>query len=144
MALRLKLNPEDAYEVLSRPDIFETISEDGVTDVPMPDSVAYLCGYAPELVGCFIIRPLNRICMDVHVQVFPEHRKAWAEEFGRAVIEWTWENTSAQKMVAQIPCIYPNVKDFALKMGFNVEGKNKHSWRKNGEVHDQWYLGVVK
>lgn len=130
--------------MLIHPKVFDTISEDGVRDLPENVGAGYLCGYVPELIGCFIIHPQNRICMDVHVQVLPEHRKRWAREFGKAVIEWTWENTSAQKLVAQIPFLYPNVMEFAREMGFEVEGVNTQSFRKKGKIWDQWYMGLNK
>ncbi len=138
------MNADDAYSVLSHPEIFKTIAEDGMTDVPMPEDFIYLCGYAPDLIGCFVLHPVNAITYECHVQVLPEYRKDYAQEFGRKVIEWTWNNTDALKMVAQIPTTYPNVKDFALSMGFAVEGKNKKSHLKNGEITDQWYLGISK
>ncbi len=115
-----------------------------MTDVPMPDGVLYLCGYVPELVGCFILKRLNTVTLECHVQVLPEHRKKHAEEFGRAVIDWAWENTNARKIVAQIPFIYPNVRDFAFKMGFKLEGMNRESYMKNNAIHDQWHLGIIK
>lgn len=110
----------------------------------MPEGPIYLCGYAPELIGCFLLEWQSSVTLECHVQVLPEYRKDYAEDFGRAVIDWTWANTDAQKLVAQIAFLYPNVKDFALKMGFVVEGFNRSSHRKHGEIHDQWYLGLVK
>ena len=142
--MKLQLNPDDAYKVLSTPEIFQTISEDGMTDVPMPEGVLYLCGYVPELIGCFILHKQGAITLECHVQVLPEYRKDYAEQFGHAVIDWAWENTGAQKIVAQVPFLYPNVRDFALKMGFKVEGMNRESYLKNGEIYDQWYLGIIK
>lgn len=141
-SLTLKLSKEDARTVLETPAIFETISEDGMTEVPLPDGPIYLCGYVPELVGCFILHKQSKATVECHVQVLPEHRKERAEEFGRAVIEWTWENTGAVKIVAQIPEIYPNVLRFAQSMGFQLEGINTKSHIKGGVLHDQWYVGL--
>jgi hypothetical protein len=134
---------DDALKVLSRPEIFETISEDGMDHVPMPDGPIYLCGYVPELIGCFILHKRSKVTVECHVQVLPEYRKDYAREFGRSVIQWTWNNTNAEKIVAEIPVIYPNVKDFALEMGFEIEGMNKASHMKH-ELVDQWYLGISR
>ncbi len=142
--MELKQASSDAYKVLSHPEIFKTIAEDGMTDVPMPQDFIYLCGYVPDLMGCFVLHEVNAITLECHVQVLPKYRKEYAAEFGRKVIEWTWANTDALKMVAQIPVIYPNVKDFALSMGFEIEGKNKKSYLKGGEVYDQWHMGISK
>ena len=140
----LELSKSDAYKVLSDPDIFKTVAEDGMTDIPMPDSPLYLCGYVPDLMGCFILHRQNSVTVECHVQVLPDFRQEHAEEFGKKVIEWTWKNTDAVKIVAQIPLLYPNVKDFALRMGFEIEGSNTRSFRKNGMLYNQWYLGLSK
>jgi RimJ/RimL family protein N-acetyltransferase len=132
----------DAFAVLSDPRIFDVISEDGMDSVPMPEGPIYLCGYVPELIGCFILHKLSKVTLGCHVQVLPEYRAEHAEEFGRAVIEWTWENTDAHKIVAEIPFLYPNVRRFAERMGFEVEGINRGSLMKGGLLIDQWHMGL--
>jgi len=140
----LAISPSDAERVLFDPEIARTISEDDVVWTSLPEGPIYLCGYVPELVGCFVIQKQNRACVDVHVQVLPKHRTEHAEDFGRQVIDWVWENLSCEKMTAQIPVIYPNVKDFAERMGFEVEGINTKSFWKGGKLVDQWYLGLCR
>ena len=142
--LSLKPSREDALKVLSDPDIFKTISEDDIGSVNLPDGPIYLCGYEPDLIGCFILQTQSEVTVECHVQVLPKYRDDYAEDFGKSVIQWVWDNTKATKIVAQIPYLYPNVKDFALRMGFEIEGTNKNSYRKGGETHNQWYLGITK
>jgi hypothetical protein len=148
--LQLDISKEDAREVLMHPDIFPTIAEDGMDEWQMPDGPIYLVGYVPcgdyELrpIGCFVLHKHSSVCLECHVQVLPDDREAWAVEFGEAVIQWMWQNTEARKCVAQIPHLYPNVKDFALARGFSVEGVNKASYLKGGKLHDQWYLGIER
>ena len=141
-ALVLRSHRPDAKTVLEA--CFDTISEDGMDKVECPEGPIYLCGYVPELIGCFIIQRTSAITAEVHVQVIPEYRKDWSDLFCAEVMKWTWENTDFQKLTAQIGVIYPNVKDCALRHGFEIEGMNKHSLRKNGQIHDQWYLGAVR
>ena len=141
--MEIRTNRDDAYKVLSDPEIYATIAEDGVVGIPMPEDFLYVCGYVPDLIGCFILHEQNCITYECHVQVLPEYRKEYAYDFGKRVIEWTWENTRARKIVAQIPFLYPNVRDFALDMNFQIEGINKQSYLKDGEVFDQWHLGIV-
>lgn len=142
--MELKLQSEDAHKVLTDPDVFSTIAEDGMYYVEHDPSALYLCGYVPELIGCFIIHKQNRVTVECHVQVLPKYREQYALEFGHAFMAWTWANINCEKIVAQIPCIYPNVKDFALKLGFEIEGINRASYMKNDEIHDQWHLGVIR
>lgn len=139
--MRLEVNKEDASRVLNDPRIFKTIAEDGMDYVPMPEGFVYLCGYVPSLIGCFVLHEQNCVTYECHVQVLPEHRDH-SREFGKRVIKWAWENTDARKLVAQIPFLYPNVKDFALEMGFRVEGINRQSYLKDGSLVDQWHVGI--
>ena len=139
--MRLGVSKEDAERVLRHPEIYETIAEDGAEEWKMPDGPIYLCGYNPDLLGCFVLHKINHVTWECHVQVLPEWRDH-SMEFGIKMIEWAWENTDAMKLVAQIPLIYPNVMDFAVKQGFEQEGVNKASIMKNGELFDQWYVGL--
>jgi len=131
-------------KVLKNPEIFERISEDGVyidNWLPSLDDAIFLTD--KENIGLMIYHEINSITIECHVQVLPEHRDK-AMEFGKAVLEWAWENTKATKIVAQIPEIYPDVIKFAYKNGFSFEGVNKDSHLKNGVLHDQYYLGLIK
>lgn len=138
---------EDAYKVLTHPEIFVTIAEDGMecmTIEDMPTEPIYLCGYRDGvLMGCFVIQRTSTISAEVHVQVLPDFRE-YSEWFGRAVIEWAWANTVFSKLTALIPFTYPNVLDFAQRMGFKVEGVSQSSYLKDGTILDQWYLGLIK
>ena len=96
-----------------------------------------------ENIGVMIYHWVNSVTLECHVQVLAGHRNK-AHEFGRLALEWAWENTKATKIVAQIPEIYPSVVKFAYKNGFSFEGVNKLSHRKNGSLHDQYYLGLIK
>lgn len=87
--LQLNVSKQDAEKVLLHPEIFETISEDGMDECDMPDGPIYLCGYVPELIGCFILHKQGKATVECHVQVLPDYRKLYADEFGRAVIKWT-------------------------------------------------------
>ncbi len=142
-SLQLKISRSGARKVLEHPEIIDTISEDdGELDMPEKEHI-YLCGYDHDhLVGCFIMHKQNKTTIECHVQVIPKYRVKMADEFGDAVIQWMWDHTDAEKCVAQIPFKYPNVKEFALARGFKVEGINRGSYRKNGELFDQWYMGI--
>lgn len=140
----LTLNPADAAKVLMTPAIFATIAEDGMEAWEAPEGPLYVCGYVPELIGCFVLHKQSARTWECHVQVLPEHRKAHAADFGKSVLEWTWLNTGAHKLVAQIPFLYPNVLKFAERMGFVVEGINRASYLKHGKLVDQWYVGLMR
>lgn len=137
-------NPLDVIRVLKHPDIFERISEDGMsikTWMPNLEEAFYLTD--DNNIGIMIYHWINGVTLECHVQVLPEHR-GLAHEFGRLSLSWAWENTKATKIVAQIPSIYPDVVRFAYKNGFTFEGTNRQSYLKHGKLFDQYYLGLIK
>lgn len=130
--------------VLFHPGVLEHISEDDANHRNLPEGL-YLGGFVDGVcVGVLIVIPVSRWCADVHVHVLPEHRKQHSEMFGKNVVSWVWDNTTLNKMTAQIPFCCENVKRFAERMGFGVEGVNRQSWRKHGQFWDSWYLGMVR
>lgn len=136
---------DSARRVILHPDIVATIAEDDVEWTELPDGPIYLTGFVGnDIIGCFIIERRSRATAAVHVQVLPDYRKDYAECFGRAVLDWTWANTSLEKLTAEIPVIYPNVLAFAERMGFEQEGLNRKCFWKNGVLNDSWYVGLMR
>ena len=144
MKVERTLDLHKILKVLKDPEIFDRISEDGPTSdtwMPSMDEAIFLSD--EDGIGVMIYHWINSVSLECHVQVLPEHRYK-ALEFGQAALNWAWENTEATKIVAQIPEIYPSVIKFAYKNGFSFEGVNKLSHKKNGSLHDQYYLGLIK
>ena len=133
---------EDIMTVLSHPEIWERVREDGIDDFTPPIDENHIYLIDRPITGLFIAHWINAITMECHVQVLPEHRKG-AHEFGKKVIQWIRDNTHCKKLVAQIPFIYPDVAKFAESKGFLYEGINRHSYLKNGLIYDQYYMGLA-
>lgn len=126
--------------ILYHPVIFENIAEDNAPK-ELPKS-GFLAGFSGETcVGIVIVNPVSKHVAEVHIQVLPEHRTAHAGEFANAAIKWLL-GKGFKKLNAQIPFCCENVKRFAERVGFEVEGINRCSWMKNGVLHDSWYLGL--
>ena len=134
--------------ILTHPAIYDRISEDGT--LPREDYIPDLIGAAfvigivgADPIGLMIYNPISGIVWECHVQVLPEYRKEYASEFFKKALGWAFD-MGCRKIIAQIPFLYPDVKKFALKHGFEVEGVNRKSYLKNNVLHDQWYLGLVR
>lgn len=92
---------------------------------PVADDYIYLIGYDKlNIIGLFIIHE-SEYGYQCHVQVIPERRKKYADEFGKEVIDWTWSNTDINKLIALIPSNFNNVIGFAEKQGFKIAGTIK-------------------
>lgn len=142
MIVRPVLDCELIESVLFHPVIFDSISEDGAQQhIPHGH---YLGGFVDDVcVGVVLVNFLSKNVADVHIQVLPEHRKAHALDFGLAARDWLFD-AGLTKLLAQIPFCCENVKNFALKIGFEVEGVNRKRWLKNGQLWDSWYLGCLR
>jgi len=138
---------EAVRNFLTEPAIWESISGDLADSIeefaPKSSNYLYIMGYDKlEPIGLFIIHKTDLNLFQCHVQVMPEHREEYAVEFGTGAVDWVWENTEVDKLIALIPEIYPNVKAFAKVQGFKQEGYITNSYKKNGEIHSQWLVTI--
>ncbi|MCC2615931.1 hypothetical protein LJ739_06730 [Aestuariibacter halophilus] len=129
------LTVQDAGEVskvLNHPDIYEAITGDnGDAPPPMDEHHVYLGAYVDgEIVGLAIFHPY-RDGVEGHFQVLPEHRKAHAEAFAKAIL-----NMVDVPIYGLVPTLYPNVIAFNKKMGARVVGTLANHYTKHGVAYD--------
>lgn len=133
--------------VLFNPAIWETIAEDDQEQSQFKiDSNAncFVEMKEDKTIGVYVLHPHNSATLEIHAHILPEYRQNHSIESGRTILKWVLDNTGYYKVVAQVPEIYPNVKKFCLANGFRLEGVNRKSYWKNGELVDQWLLGITK
>lgn len=148
--LRLKAagDPAQAKVVLCDPSIYAVISCDdspALEDYEPETGPIYLLGIVgDQTIGVFILHQAGGHDWWCHVQVLPEYRKQYAEQFGLAVLKWAFrELPNCKKLNAVIPTIYNNVVLFAQRFGFRFEGVNRQSYYKHGKCFDQYYMGLL-
>jgi len=136
--------------IMLHPEIWPTISEDNFTQEEYEPDVyvdfwlgAFVDG---DCIGLFRFHSLNGVTVQIHIQILPEYREKFAMESVKHMWKWLLdqEDTPLIKVVASIPIIYPNVIKFALANGFKEEGINRMSYKKNGKIVDQLWLGITK
>jgi L-amino acid N-acyltransferase YncA len=136
--------------IMTTPEIWDTIAEDGRV---VGDFVAdcegecwVLMRVDTNIIGLYNLHPHNSVTLEIHAHVLPEYRAEHSKNTGLAILEWIIESApdKYQKVIAQIPAIYENVKNFTCSFGFQEEGINRMSYRKNGEIVDQWMLGITR
>jgi hypothetical protein len=124
--------------------IWDEISEDNAPDF-VPDVWGeYWIGVYEndELSGMYRIHQLNGVTYQLHALMI---ERANAKESGRMILRWCADNIEdMQKIIAEIPVIYPNVYHFALGQGLQDEGLNRASFLKRGEIHDAHRLGITR
>lgn len=122
--------------------IYNRISEDGTPsaeEYEPPTDAVYLTD--SDLSGLVIYQPINAASFEFHIQMLDRSKGV---ELGLSCIKWLWDNSDAIKIVTQVPEIYPEVCNFAGKIGFEKEGINRSSYLKGGKVYSQIYYGLIK
>ena len=140
-------------EIAAQPKLWDRLSEDHAPDPDtwMPDMRYPWLLFVreeddeTEVFGVCALIPQTPIVTKFHPGFLPEK---WGDarnvEFGKLAIQWAWENTDAVKIVALCPVIYKDSLRFAQRVGLQREGINRKSFLKDGELHDQYHLGISR
>lgn len=121
------------------PELWERTSEDGNPNTgQFPGNAAYIGGYVDgEIIGLFVLHD-SRLGYEAHFQVLKPYRK-----YARAFIRQALDICDC-RVVVEIPDIYPEVINFAVKSGFKTIGINPESFKKHGKLHDQHIMEHMK
>ena len=135
--------------VALEPQIWERISEDDeVTpdeyEVDM-DAIHVYALLDDKLHGFVLMRPITDTVAEAHVMVHPDH---WGDkrnvELARMAVLKGMVDMKCDKLVAAVPVPDKETLRFAQRVGFKREGINKASFRRGGELIDQYYLGFTR
>ena len=125
--------------------MWDNVCEDGHTIEEFDPEPEANCWVAMGDYGVYCLHPHNRVTLEIHAFILPEHRKEHSEMSGKKILEWIYsEAEQYKKVIAQIPKLYPNVRDFCLKQGFALEGINRMSHLKDGKLMDMWLMGITR
>lgn len=95
--------------------------------------------------GLFILKPVTNTVLDIH-PVFLKGKRAEAIKAMYLALNWIFENChkNLNKVIAQFPSYRKEIKLYALKCGFKVEGINRKSFLKDGKYLDQIMVGITR
>lgn len=149
MRISRTFDPRVVKSVMLCPEIWETVAEDDQLPEMFEPEMEADCWLnvlrGTSLIGLYNVHPHNSVTLEIHAQILPEYREGYAKDSSRLVLQWVLDNAPEyEKVIAQIPTLYPNVKQFTLNAGFQEEGINRLSYRKNGKIYDQWLLGITR
>ena len=136
--------------ILKDPELFDRIAEDGHLtagyEIPFDGHQCYMMIMKDDsAIGVWNLYPLNTASLNIHCNILKEYRQH-GKEAGRLIVEWFVNDCPAQyqKLNAEIPVIYPEVYHFTKGFGFSDEGTNRKSIIKDGELVDQYRLGLTR
>lgn len=136
--------------ILTEPTIWDTIAEDGqepgLFEVELEKNIFLAVNHNGVCLGIYILHVYNGCTLQIHANMLHKHRKAFATESGEKMLDWFRDEgpEKYQKLMAQIPAIYPHVYHFTINRGFKDEGLLIKAYRKKGELHDLHILGLER
>ncbi len=140
-------------EVMTAPDIYERITDDGCPGPEDFDPTPALKGEAfvfliphecGSPMGVFLFHPWNTICYEQHSCILPEYRGRAAVQAAMAAQRYMFDNTPCTKIVGHVPVNNLPAYAFAYRIGMRKEGVNRASFLKNGKAIDQYIVGIIK
>lgn len=137
--------PSQDYDAIKRifkdKGIFDLLTDDGTPeDFELPEGLTYLLSNDGD--GVVMLVPRNSIEIEAHIAILPKAKNR-AFYYGKRAIEWVF-STNCQKITVMIPFTNQQVHKYCLKLGFQTEGINRMSFLKNGQLQDQWLMGLTK
>ncbi len=151
MKVQRIFNDELVKAVLTETRLWATINEDtgpSVEDFYLDTDEVYsvaLLGDDDELHGFVLAHPLSGTVVSTHVCIAPDY---WGHKdnvkLGQMACALIFEIPGIVKQVASIPVTDKEVLRFAQRVGFQREGMNKASFLRNGELLDQYYVGLTQ
>lgn len=136
--------------IITHPQVYPYITDDGCppadqfVPVDAPALWYLLVRRGEEILGLFLLHPLNSTCYEVHTCLLPSCWGPDAVEVAREARQWVWENMPAKRVVTNVPENNPLALRFALKAGFRAYGTNPASIEVGGRLYAQHLLGVSK
>jgi len=135
--------------VMMHGDILPTIVDDtwdGSAHTPDISNGIYLgCVVDEALIGIYYLHWLNGATLQGHAHILKEFRREYSIKSCHSVMTWLLEKIHRCKKVACfVPSVYPNVKQFLAVCGLKEEGILRKSFALNGQLHDQWIMGITR
>jgi hypothetical protein len=93
-------------------------------------------------IGMAVMIDRTNCSIDLHIGILCAYKKL-GRLFAKCVVNWIWDNLQDMCHIStDVPTCYPQVKNFVVKCGFEVEGLQKQCIKIDGELHDRWLLGL--
>ncbi len=135
--------------VMSDKDLWEVSTFDGQSFgeflESIPDKIWYLVTVDGCVMGLYQLHWRTNVCLEVHAHIMKEFRKQYAEESSYLFYKILMKDfPNLVKVVAYVPDMFKNVQKYLLKIGFVLEGINRKSVLKRGDVIDQLCYGITR
>lgn len=145
-------NPRVIKRILTIPALWEVITEDNSLPAEeyeplIHDQVIYLLiKQGKKVLGLFVVHAMTGTVVIGHANILPAYwgNREMNKAIGEAAIQWVWDNTDFRKIITTVPVIYKHVLAYTQRIGMKREGIMRDSYLKNGQLHDQYYMGISR
>lgn len=148
----MKIEPtfdmDQVKEILMIPEVWERAAEDGADKETYYPGFDNMCGWLickekEDIVGLIYVHNDDTKSVKIHPYILPSYRGK-GKDMMFSFYRWFIENGAhTAKLLISIPSCYKRLYKFSKRIGFIDEGINRKSYFKNGEMHDQWNLGLT-
>jgi len=108
------------------------------------ENVFYLAAKEDDqCLACAMCIIKNMWDIEVHLCI-PENMRRRGYEFATLVIDWLYQNSPINRISTTVVSLFPQVGNFALKLGFEYEGTSKGACFREGEFLDLHNYGLVR
>lgn len=132
--------------IMAHPAIWPHIHEDGVSE-PDPldhEGFHWLLVSDGSPAGVFLAHPQRALCWEVHTALLPRIWGAGSAMAARMLLAYLFHEVGCAKVVTNVPATNRAALRFAKASGMRVEGTNRASFLKGGELLDQIMLGITR
>lgn len=131
--------------IMAHPSIWPHIHEDGV-DAPDPldhEGFHWLLVDDGKPAGVFLAHAKTSVCYEVHTCLLPRTWGRVAATAARMLLMYLFDVVGVEKVVTNVPAYNRPALRFAKSAGMQIEGTNRASFLRNGELIDQIMLGIT-
>lgn len=131
-------------KILDNPLIYQMAngtSEDKPQDISYREELTNLgfkflkIEYNHEVIGLFCIRPISKICMEVHTNILPEfHAKGLGKRAQQEGEQWVRDHTSYKSMMTYVPSNCFHMLKYMQQNGWIAQGILKEAIIYNKEL----------
>lgn len=107
-------------------------------------NVFYLAGYdGDKPLACALCIIKNMWDIEVHLCI-PGKQRRRGFEFAVAVIDWLFANAPINRISTTVVSLFPQVANFARRLGFADEGTQRGACRRDGQFLDLWSFSLLR
>ena len=145
MRVERTFNLDIIKSIVEHPELRDLLTEDGeVVHVPSHPDIYWLLSYNKDILRGFVgFIPINSITWNPHIAILPEFRGCGTDTM-YAGIQWMFQNTPCQKIVAYPPGYNKAMIRVFEKCGLHREGLSPDSFMFRGKVYDRILMGIER